>query len=177
MSSPSTQRLSIEPSIVSHTERSAAEAPAFDLFINRDLSLIEFYRRVLEEAQDRRLSLLERVKFSSIFSSLLDDFFMIRVSGLKEQLDDALESPDPVPARRLLKEIRRKVNELLEEQTDCLMHDILPALEDKGIRIVSFDSLDPHEREQLTSYFHENIYPVLTPQAVDPSHPFPYISG
>jgi len=177
MSSPSTQRLSIEPSVVSHTELPAAEASAFDPFINRDLSLIEFYRRVLEEAQDRRLPLLERLKFVSIFSSLLDEFFMIRVSGLKEQLDDALESPDSVPAKRLLKEIRRKVNELLNEQTQCLKDDILPALEDKGIRIVSFDSLDPHEREQLTSYFHENIYPVLTPQAVDPSHPFPYISG
>jgi len=177
MSSPSTQRLSIGPSIASHTERSAAVTPAFDPFINRDLSLIEFYRRVLEEAQDRRLPLLERLKFISIFSSLLDEFFMIRVSGLKEQLVEAMESTDPVPAKRLLKEIRRKVNELIEEQSKCLTDDILPSLEEKEIRIVSFDSLAPNQQERLTSYFRENVYPILTPQAVDPSHPFPYISG
>jgi len=177
MSSPSTQRLSIEPSIVSHTAHSVAEASAFDPFINRDLSLIEFYRRVLEEAQDRRQPLLERLKFISIFSSLLDEFFMIRVSGLKEQLLEAMESSDPIPAKRLLKEIRRKVNELIEEQTKCLRDEILPSLEEKGIKIVSFDSLAPNQREQLTSYFRENVYPILTPQAVDPSHPFPYISG
>jgi len=177
MTSPSTQRLSIGPSIVSHNERAAAETPALDPFINRDLSLLEFYRRVLEEAQDARQPLLERLKFIAIFSSLLDEFFMIRVSGLKERLAETMESSDPLPAKRLLKEIRQRVNEMIAVQTECLRDDIFPALEKEGVSIVGYESLSAHERDRLTCYFRENVYPILTPQAVDPSHPFPYISG
>ncbi|HYJ92346.1 MAG TPA: polyphosphate kinase 1, partial [Pyrinomonadaceae bacterium] len=149
-----------------------------ELFINRDLSLIEFNRRVLEEAQDQRLPLLERLKFISILSSLLDEFFMIRVSGHKEHLDeDGPSFPDALPPSKLLKEIRQRVCDLTAVQTGCLKNDILPALEKEGISLVQFDSLPYHDREAMTKYFCEQIYPVLTPQAVDPSHPFPYISG
>jgi polyphosphate kinase len=150
---------------------------AVDRFINRDLSLIEFNRRVLGEAQDKRLPLLERLKFIGIFSSLLDEFFMIRVSGLKEQVEESVFFPDSVPPRQLLKEIRKRVIEMTATQIDCLKNDILPALEEKRIRIVRFDSLAASERDALSKFFSQQIFPVLTPQAVDPSHPFPYISG
>jgi polyphosphate kinase len=146
------------------------------MFINRDLSLLEFNRRVLEEAEDSRQPLLERLKFISIFSSLMDEFFMIRVSSLKEHLEE-MPTPETLASKRLLKEIRQQVIELTQEQTDCLMTDILPALAEHGIRVVRFNSLAAYEREKLTKFFCEQIYPVLTPQAVDPSHPFPYISG
>jgi polyphosphate kinase len=176
MSSPSIQRLSVETSPFT-TVGQDLSVNAADRFINRDLSLIEFNRRVLDEALDQRQPLLERLKFLAILSSLLDEFFMIRVSGLKQQVEESIVNPDSIPPRKLLKEIRKRVTEMSDTQLDCLKNDILPALEEKGIRIVQYDSLSSHEREALTSYFCEQIYPVLTPQAVDPSHPFPYISG
>jgi polyphosphate kinase len=177
MSSPSTQRLSVgtTPYILAGSDIDHSQAA--ERFINRDLSLIEFNRRVLGEAQDQRLPLLERLKFIGIFSSLLDEFFMIRVSGLKEQVREAVASPDSIPPNKLLKEIRKSVIEMTAAQIDCLKNDVLPALEEKGISIVKFDSLSAAERESMSKYFCEHILPVLTPQAVDPSHPFPYISG
>jgi polyphosphate kinase len=177
MSSPSTQRLSAESVANALAGQETLDAESVDRFINRDLSLIEFNRRVLGEAQDPRLPLLERLKFIGIFSSLLDEFFMIRVSGLKEQVQESINSPDSIPPNKLLKEIRRRVVEMSSDQISCLKDEILPALEDKGICIVSFDSLSSGEREMMSRYFCEQIFPVLTPQAVDPSHPFPYISG
>src|SRR4029078_13571226 len=176
MSSPSTKRLPVGTAV--HEVLSADSATAaVDRFINRDLSLLEFNRRVLDEARDERQPLLERLKLMAIVSSLLDEFFMIRVSGLKEQSADPWFLPDALPTRQLLKEIRGRVNEMSATQVECLKNDILPALEAKGVGIVSFESLSVNERDALTKYFCEQIYPVLTPQAVDPSHPFPYISG
>jgi polyphosphate kinase len=160
-----------------HAERGVAEFTTSERFINRDLSLLEFNRRVLEEAEDKRQPLLERLKFIAILSSLLDEFFMIRVSGLKEQVQESVQSADAIPPRKLLKEIRRRVEEMSAAQIDSLKNDILPALREMNLNIVSYDSLPANERECLTKYFCENVYPVLTPQAVDPSHPFPYISG
>jgi len=146
--------------------------------INRDLSLIEFFRRVLEEAQDHRHPLLERLKFISILSSNLDEFFMIRVSGLKEKLgSDVGVALDGYSTPELLDEIRVRVVELLEMQSRCLSDDIMPSLEREGITILKVDSLSDDVRSSLNNYFDSAIYPLLTPQAVDPTHPFPYISG
>ncbi len=161
------------------TSRSPVASPSsMANFINRDLSLIEFFRRVLEEAQDHRHPLLERLKFISILSSNLDEFFMIRVSGLKEKLDHEVGvSADGYSTPELLEEIRGRVSELLEIQSLCLSEEIMPALEREGISIVAVESLAPEARDELDRYFNSSIYPLLTPQAVDPTHPFPYISG
>lgn len=147
--------------------------------INRDLSLLEFFRRVLEEALDETQPLLERVKFLSIFSSNLDEFFMIRVSGLKEKLGHKLDdiSLDGYTRKELLAEIRRRVLEMIEVQTKCLVEDVFPLLAQNGIKITCHKELAQPERKQLDDHFIANIYPLLTPQAVDPTHPFPYISG
>lgn len=177
MSSPSTQRLSVGTIPDDQVVHDIDQPQRVERFINRDISLIEFNRRVLGEAQDERLPLLERLKFIGIFSSLLDEFFMIRVSGLKEQIQEAVASPDSIPPVKLLKQIRKSVTEMVSTQIDCLQKDILPALEEKGISIVKFESLSAAERDAMSKYFCHHILPVLTPQAVDPSHPFPYISG
>src|SRR6185503_15264674 len=121
------------------------------------LSLIEFNRRVLEEAQDQHLPLLERLKFISIFSMLLDEFFMIRVSALKENFSDSVEPNDLISRTKLLKEIRLSVTELAAEQMACLKNDILPALEEKGISIVRYESLPSQERDRPARYFSEQI--------------------
>jgi polyphosphate kinase len=147
-------------------------------YINRDLSLIEFFRRVLEEAQDQSQPLLERLKFISILGSNLDEFFMIRVSGLKDRLGrETGVSADGIPTPELLKRIRMLVKDLIDEQMHCLREDILPALANEGIVISPYSSLPDRQRIDLDNYFQSSVYPVLTPQAVDPTHPFPYISG
>jgi polyphosphate kinase len=146
-------------------------------FFNRELSLLEFHARVLEEALDDRNPLLERLKFLSIFSSNLDEFFMIRVSGLKEELEDSnVISPDGLTPPEQLAKTRERVLVLIQEQARCLREEILPQLKDTGLTLISYDSLSRHEKESLKDYFMEKVYPILTPLAVDPSHPFPYIS-
>jgi polyphosphate kinase len=148
-----------------------------DLFFNRELSLLEFHGRVLEEALDERNPLLERLKFLSIFSSNLDEFFMIRVSGLKEEMEHEVDvSPDGLTPAQQLAKSRERILNLVAEQARCLRDDILPQLHETGISVVRYDSLSHHEKERLKEYFTEKIFPVLTPLAVDPSHPFPYIS-
>jgi polyphosphate kinase len=148
-------------------------------FFNRELSLLEFHARVLEEARDSSNPLLERLKFLSIFEANVDEFFMIRVSGLKEELEiedvPILSLDGMTPAEQLTK-IRRRLLPLLEEQATCLQEEILPQLKIAGIEIANYESLTRHERDHLNHYFLEHIFPVLTPLAVDPSHPFPYIS-
>src|SRR2546423_8404485 len=145
---------------------------------NRELSQLEFYRRVLEEALDQTEPLFERLKFLSIFSSNLDEFFMIRVSGLKETFEEGLteRSPDGMTPGAQLKEIRRRLLPLLEEQMRCWESEILPGLESVGIMIAPYDSLSESDRESLDEYFKRKVFPMLTPQAVDPGHPFPNIS-
>ncbi len=147
-----------------------------EYLFNRDLSLIEFFRRVLEEALDNSQAPLERLKFLAILSSNLDEFFMIRVSGLKDSLGTK-SAADGMDIEHLLAEIKTRVTELIDEQTKCLYQEILPELAHHGVEICSVDSLNENERESLTEYFKQCIYPIITPQAVDPSHPFPYISG
>jgi polyphosphate kinase len=147
------------------------------LFLNRELSLLEFHARVLEEALDDRNPLLERLKFLSIFSSNLDEFFMIRVSGLKEELDDAnVISLDGLGPAEQLRKIRERVLVLVKEQARCLREEILPQLKETGLTVVPYESLSRHEKEGLNDFFMEKVFPILTPLAVDPSHPFPYIS-
>jgi len=146
-------------------------------FFNRELSLLEFHARVLEEALDNSNPLLERLKFLSIFSSNLDEFFQIRVSGLKEELGDAnIVSHDGLTPAEQLRKTRERVLGLIDQQARCLREEILPQLKAAGISLIPYKSLSRHEYDSLKDYFMEKIYPILTPLAVDPSHPFPYIS-
>jgi len=148
------------------------------LFFNRELSLLAFHARVLEEALDPSNPLLERLKFLSIFASNLDEFFMIRVSGLKEEDEQGITdvSADGTTPAEQLARIREQVIKLIDEQARSLREDILPQLTQTGVQLVPYDSLSPHEKENLKDYFMEKVFPILTPLAVDPSHPFPYIS-
>ena len=160
------------PRPIQATPRSKSE-----LFFNRELSLLEFHGRVLEEALDESNPLLERLKFLSIFSSNLDEFFMIRVSGLKEEMDHEVDlSPDGLTPAQQLAKSRERILKLIPEQARCLREDVLPGLADAGIAVVRYDSLSRHELERVQHYFTEKVFPLLTPLAVDPSHPFPYIS-
>lgn len=150
-----------------------------ELLINRELSWIEFNRRVLEEALDHRHPLLERLKFLAIFSSNLDEFFMIRVSGLQETVAAGVTelSPDGMTAPEQLKEISARLRPMLDAQMRCLNSDVLPKLADAGIVIRAYEELSKREKKAANDYFLENVFPILTPQAVDPSHPFPYVSN
>jgi polyphosphate kinase len=146
-------------------------------FFNRELSLLEFHARVLEEALDQSNPLLERLKFVSIFSSNLDEFFQIRISGLKEEMADTnVVSADGLTPADQLRKCRERILGLVAEQARCLREEILPQLRAAGVSLVSYESLSHHEKENLKDYFMEKVYPILTPLAVDPSHPFPYIS-
>ncbi|HKG22000.1 MAG TPA: polyphosphate kinase 1 [Blastocatellia bacterium] len=149
------------------------------LLFNRELSWIEFNRRVLEEALDRSHPLLERLKFLSIFSTNLDEFFMIRVSGLKQQIDEGITelSLDGMTPAAQLKQIGERLRPIIDEQMRSLREEVLPALSQEGIVIIPYRALSDRERRSINTYFIENVFPVLTPQAVDPSHPFPYISN
>jgi polyphosphate kinase len=149
------------------------------LLFNRELSWLEFNRRVLEEALDRAQPLLERLKFLSIFSTNLDEFFMIRVSGLKQQLEEGVTelSPDGMTPVAQLKGISEQLRPMIAEQMRCLNEEITAGLSEKAIAVAPYRTLSDRERRSLSNYFMENVFPVLTPQAVDPSHPFPYISN
>src|SRR5215831_7847032 len=150
-----------------------------ELYINRELSLLEFQKRVLHEAQDPENPLLERVKFLSIVSSNLDEFFMVRVAGLQKQAASGAQeaSVDGLSAAIQLQLIRQEVRRLVEELQDLLRSTLLPALEHEGIRILDFPSLSQAERSALDSYFLREVFPVLTPLAFDPGRPFPHISS
>ena len=152
---------------------------AKQLFLNREFSLLEFFRRVLEEGMDQSQPLLERLKFLAIFSSNVDEFFMIRVSGLKEEVEHEVTelSPDGMTPAGQLAAIRERLSLMLAEQSRCLVEEVLPGLEAQGVSLASYNSLSQEERDTLQDYFEEQIFPVLTPQAVDPSHPFPYVSS
>jgi polyphosphate kinase len=153
-------------------------APTTPSFLNRELSLLEFHARVLEEALDESNPLLERLKFLSIFSSNLDEFFMIRVSGLKEEVENGVTelSYDGLTPAEQLSRIRQRLLPLIDIQSRALVDDILPGLKREGLEVADYESLSHHEKSYLKNYFLEKIFPVLTPLAVDPSHPFPFIS-
>ena len=149
------------------------------LFLNRELSWLEFNRRVLHEAQDPRTPLLERLKFLGIFSSNLDEFFQIRVAGLKEQLAAGYSerTPDGLTPEQQLKAIHVVVREMLREHSKCLHEMVLPPLVRQGLALLNISDLESEERRALDRYFQANVFPVLTPLVVDPAHPFPYISN
>jgi len=148
-------------------------------FLNRELSWLDFNARVLALAEDQTLALLERTKFLAIFSSNLDEFFQVRVSGLQEQLDAGIRTraPDGLDPAEALRAIRDHVRGLVERQTTVFTKDIAPALDEAGVRFLTWDDLSPDDRAELAHVFEERVYPVLTPLAVDPAHPFPYISN
>jgi polyphosphate kinase len=150
-----------------------------DRFLNRELSWLDFNARVLALAEDRRLPLLERVKFLAIFASNLDEFYMVRVAGLKRRQSTGLSvrSPDGLTSRQQLARIGERTQELVQRHAKCFLTEVSPALEAEGIRIVHWDELAEPEQDRLHTYFREQVFPVLTPLAVDPAHPFPYISG
>ncbi|MEP6903652.1 MAG: polyphosphate kinase 1 [Actinomycetota bacterium] len=153
--------------------------PVINPFFNRELSWLEFNRRVLNEALDEANPLLERLKFLAIFSTNLDEFFMIRVSGLKEQIAEGVSklSRDGLSPAEQLREIRDRLRPMLTQQMTCLNEDILPNLAEQGIKIYAYQDLNKSEKKRLDDYFLKNIFPVLTPQAVDLSHPFPFVSN
>ena len=147
--------------------------------IDRELSWLAFNERVLELAEDASIPLLERCRFLAIFSSNLDDFFMIRVASVKRKLGGGVTKKNTAgftPAE-LMAEISKKTQELIARQTKCFQTDILPKLAQNGIEITDWDSLTEAEKNYINRIFTNKIFPVLTPLAVDPSHPFPYISG
>jgi polyphosphate kinase len=148
------------------------------LFINRDLSLIEFYRRVLGEALDNTKPLLERVKFISIFSSLIDEFYMIRIASLKERAEGIVDiSPDGLTPAQQLEKLRHAMGEMVAQQSKYFKDELMPELSSNGIVLLPYSSLREAEKRAFADFFTDQIYPVLTPMAVDPSHPFPYISS
>jgi len=150
-----------------------------ELYINRELSLLEFQKRVLDQAQDPENPLLERIKFLSIVSSNLDEFFMVRVAGLQQQVASGAHetSVDGLSPATQLQLIGEKVRSLVDEMQGLFRDTLLPALEREGIRILDISSLLPEERAEMDSYFLQNVFPVLTPLAFDPSRPFPHISS
>src|ERR1044071_5459622 len=175
-----------QPTLLRDQRQSDATPPVLpadlrgaEFLINRELSLLEFHRRVLEEALDESQPLLERLKFLSIFSTNVDELFMIRVSGLKEALEEDVTetSPDGMTITEQLQTIKERLLPMVDEQMRCLREEILPGLREAGVEIVPYSSLSEVERKLLDDYFTEDIFPVLTPQAVDSAHPFPYISG
>jgi len=154
----------------------ASKNPAF---LNRELSWLEFNARVLHEAEDERTPLLERVKFLSIYGSNLDEFFMVRVAGLRRQLSaGVLQTPsDGLTPAEQLDLIDLRVRELDARARSLLQETLLPALAEIGVRVLDPRTLEDDERAALDTYYEDTVFPVLTPLAVDPGHPFPYISN
>lgn len=148
-------------------------------FIDRDLSWLDFNTRVLELAENQKLPLLERVKFLAIYSSNLDEFFMVRVASLKRKIEFGNNDPliSGLTPRELLSAIHSKVRVLQDRVSYLLINDLKPRLTNEGIKRVSWDSLSDSEKAPLTDKFIAEIFPVLTPLASDPAHPFPHISG
>ncbi|HEX7578421.1 MAG TPA: RNA degradosome polyphosphate kinase, partial [Thermoanaerobaculia bacterium] len=147
--------------------------------LNRELSWLAFNERVIEEARDARWPLLERLKFLAISETNLDEFFMIRVSGLREQraIESLERSGDDRLAAETLAEVRTAVEAMEQEQMACLVADLLPKLAATGIRVLTWTDLDEIQRPAAGAYFRSHVLPVLTPLAVDPGHPFPFLSN
>ncbi len=157
-----------------------APPPEPERFANRELSWLDFNGRVLALAEDLDRPLLERARFLAIFSSNLDEFFQIRVAGLKEQLSVGLTtstSPDGLTPREALDAISERVRELKTRQHQIWAKSVRPRLEANGVRILDWSELDPSDRQHLRRTYEERVHPILTPLSVDPAHPFPYISN
>jgi len=156
-----------------------AEALPDDRYLNRELSWLDFNSRVLALAADPSLALLERAKFLAIFASNLDEFYMVRVAGLKrrDEMGLSVRSADGLSPREQLRRISERTQQLASRHAKVFMESVRPALADEGIIVVTWAQLDDDERSRLSVYFHEQVFPVLTPLAVDPAHPFPFVSG
>jgi polyphosphate kinase len=150
-----------------------------DRYLNRELSWLDFNARVLALADDKSLPLLERAKFLAIFASNLDEFYMVRVAGLKrrDEMGLSVRSADGLSPREQLRRISERTQQLSIRHARVFLDSVRPALADEGIVIVTWADLDEAERTELSTYFHEQVFPVLTPLAVDPAHPFPFVSG
>jgi polyphosphate kinase len=170
------------PTVLPMPEANGAAPPITlddpSLYINRELSWLAFNRRVLEEAQDPKVPLLERVKFLAIFSSNLDEFFMVRVGGLQQKVQAGIawgSGADRMPPKEQLAQISQTVRNLVNAQNECLAKDVLPALEGEGIVLRGPKDFKKGELRTLGEIFRREIFPVLTPMAIDPGHPFPHL--
>jgi polyphosphate kinase len=152
---------------------------ASDRLLNRELSLLEFHARVLELASDEPIPLLERVNYARHFASNVDEFFQVRVAGLLGQAESGIgmRSPDGLTPQQALARIRERVLELIAQQSRVWKRELRPALAEEGIVIGGIEDADEPELKKLEKQFEREIYPVLTPLAVGPGQPFPYISG
>jgi polyphosphate kinase len=150
-----------------------------DRYLNRELSWLDFNARVLALAADPSLPLLERAKFLAIFASNLDEFYMVRVAGLKrrDEMGLSVRSADGLTPREQLRMIGERTQQIARRHANVFLDSVRPALAEEGIHIVTWADLDDAERSELSTYFHDLVFPVLTPLAVDPAHPFPFVSG
>ena len=150
-----------------------------DRFFDRELSWLKFNKRVLELAQDETIPIIERASFAAIFASNLDEFFMVRVAGLKRRIDTgiAVRSASGLSPRQQMRAISEQAHRLQDEHAHYVVDTILPELAKQNIQLLGWDKLTIAEQERLSRYFRQQVFPVLTPLAVDPAHPFPYISG
>jgi polyphosphate kinase len=169
----------VEPPYQPSAEALAAVEQYADRFLDREVSWLQFNKRVLELAEDTSLPLLERVRFLAIFASNLDEFFMVRVAGLKRRIAAgvAVRSASGQLPREVLESIWANTRELMHQHAELFREELLPALHKEGIEVVRWDDLDREEQKQCKRLFRDRVFPVLTPLAVDPAHPFPYISG
>ena len=161
------------------TETVAVDLASPSFYLNRELSLLEFQRRVLEEAWDETKPLLERIKFLAIFGSNMDEFFMVRVSGIRKMVEARIMeiSPDGKTPQDQIAAIRKLSQELMIEAQRYYQRKLLPKLDKVGIHIIDYQKLIKTQKERADTYFKEVVYPVLTPLALDPGHPFPHISN
>jgi len=172
----------VQPGAKTDKKKSAPKAE-FDLsdsslYLNRELTWLEFNRRVLHEAEDLRTPLLERIKFIAIVSANLDEFFMKRIGGLKQQIGAGVRelTLDGRTPRQQVAECHAVIRELESRKND-LFRDVCAILEDKNITIEKYAGLSAKEKKQLREHFLNNVFPLLTPQSIDPAHPFPFISN
>src|SRR5262249_51319101 len=159
------------------TEQERAIGP--EHFVNRELSWLEFNARVLEEAEDETNPLLERLKFLCIFSSNLDEFMMVRVSGVRSQMQGLAEPEDRMPEQLSLHEqfqqVHSRTHALVARQYACLKNQVLPQLAQAGIRLIPAAELSAEQQTFIDEYFRQTLVPVVTPMAIDPSHPTPHL--
>ncbi len=186
MTEASTLRPELAASIAEHLDAEQQRTPVLELeplpddrFLDRELSWLAFNQRVLELAEDPTVPLLERVRFLAIFASNLDEFFMVRVAGLKRRIATgiAVTAASGLSPRQVLESISERAHVLMARHALVFTNEVQPALAEQGITIVRWADLSDEEQDRLHKYFRRQIFPVLTPLAVDPAHPFPYISG
>ncbi len=174
-----TETFDVEPPYEPDDAELAAVEKYDDRFLDRELSWLQLNQRVLELAEDETLPLLERVRFLAIFASNLDEFFMVRVAGLKRRIAAgvAVRAASGLLPREILEGLWARSRELMERQSALFREGIVPALAEQDIRLVRWADLDRDEQKMAKRHYKERVFPVLTPLAVDPAHPFPYISG